>query len=223
MKIFSNIFSLLKSVRPSLWWNLIFKELIRRIYSDELTYISYFDLTKKIEVPEPRLPLKLRALVQEDIPELLVKHSKTLEAMELKTRLSILMLIRSGMETCYIGVTDHGKPVVMNWLITSEMNDKVQRYFGGGIQPLKSDEVLCEFLFTDQEYRKMHLTSWSTMALFSKAKELGASRAVAYSPEKNSLSWEVAKKIGWLPYLEKHVSRRMFKRKITFSPYLETP
>jgi hypothetical protein len=219
MNRFLNIIKLLKSAGIPVLGDLIYKELIRRIYSNEVVYVSYFDLTRRIEVPEPSLPLTLRPLVKEDIPELLVKHSRILDTMELKTRLSILLFINSGVKTCYVGVTGQGKPVVMNWLLTSEMNDKIQCQHGDGIRPLKHDEVLCEFLFIDQDYRGLHLNTWSTMKLFLKAKELGASRAIAYSPKINVLSWEVAKKIGWTPYLVKYVNRRIFRRKITFSPY----
>jgi hypothetical protein len=221
MNNFLNILKLLNSVSISVLLDLIFKELRRRVYSNEIVYVSYFDLTKKIEVPEPRLPLTLRSLVKDDIPELLVKHSRMLDPMELKTRLSILWFIKSGVETCYIGVTEKEKPVLMNWLLTPDMNDKIQRLFGDGIQLLKPNEVLCEFLFVDQEYRGLHLNTWSTMKLFIKAQELGASRAIAYSPKLNNLSWEVAKKIGWTPYLVKQVNRRIFRRKIIFSPYIE--
>jgi hypothetical protein len=221
MIILINIFNLLKSVKVSGWLNLIFKEFRRRINSNEITYISYYDLTNEIVVPKINLPLTMRELIKEDIPELLVKYTKIPDVTELKTRLSILLFIRSGIRTCYIGEIDPKKPITMNWLITADMNDKLKLYFKGGILSLKPDEVLCEFLFTDQEYRKNHLSTWSTMKIFQKAKELGARRAIAYSPKMNALSWEVAKRIGWKPYLEKHVQRRMFKRRIVFRPYIE--
>jgi hypothetical protein len=222
LNTFVNIFKLLNSVGIPVIWDLVRRESRRRILSNETQVIFCYDLSADIEIPEPDIPLTFRPLTKDDdISEILVRHSGVLCSMELKTRIECLLFIRSGIPTCYVGIAENEKPVVINWMIKYDMNEKIQQYFKGGIQPLKPDEVLCEFVFTHQDFRGLRLHTWSTLKMFEEAKGFGAAKAIAYVPIKNETSFYVTEKFGWKPFMKKIVYRRMSKRKITFSPYIE--
>ncbi|HSW38457.1 MAG TPA: hypothetical protein VLL97_03075 [Acidobacteriota bacterium] len=217
-----NIFQILKFAGLTATFILMKSELLRRIYSNETSIVFHYDLSDDINVPEPSIPINLRPLVREDdIFDLLVRHSGIADNMELKTRIECLLFLGAGIPTCFGGFTENGKLVVINCLITPAMNDRLRDYFKDGVNLLAADEVLCEFVFTHRDYRGLRLHQWSTLELFKKAKESGAVKALAYINIKNEKSLCVNSRFGWKPFLVKKVIRRMFRRKITFIPYHE--
>jgi hypothetical protein len=220
MNKWNNIVRLLIGTDPRVTAAFIKEEFQRRVFSDEASVVFYTDLNMKIDIPKPSIPLTLRPLTaSDDVSDLLVVHSGKLDSMELKTRVECLLFLKSGISTCYGGFTNDGKLVVIVWLISRDMNDRIKLYFDDGIKLLGPDEVLCEFIFTHQEYRGMKLHTWATIQMFKKAREIGAVKALAYVNIKNKKSIYVTRRFGWEPFLVKKVSRRLFRRKIEFYPY----
>jgi GNAT superfamily N-acetyltransferase len=140
-----------------------------------------------------------------------------MNGIEFKSRLARLLFLRSGIPTCYVGVNSDDKPLVMLWLITPDFNKKIQHYFKGGIQPLRPDEVLCEFVYVHPNYRGYRLHTWCQLSLFSKAQAQGARKAFAYVSIDNATSVHATRRFGWEPCVTKVVERRLFTKKIAFS------
>ncbi len=198
---------------------LLFKDFIRRLYSDEKFYGFYFDLTKTVNILETDIPISLRALLRNDIPKLFNFGTESYNTVELRKALECLSFIKSGIPSCYVGTTEGDYPCVMCWLLEPNKNREIQSYFRGGIPLLKNNEVLCEYIFTNPRYRGHRLMGWITSKLFEMASKRGFHRAVAFVHEKNAISLKASPKIGWKPFLIKKVSWRIYKRYITFEPF----
>ena len=68
MKSFPYILKLIISTKLLTLLEIFYKELIRRVYSNEHTYKFYFNLRKEIKIPDPKIPLNVRPLHKMDIP-----------------------------------------------------------------------------------------------------------------------------------------------------------
>jgi RimJ/RimL family protein N-acetyltransferase len=194
----------------------ILRELSRRIYSDEIQYGFHFHFTKNFVIPEPINDITIRKMRKKDISKLFYGGMNDVGSNGFRTRLEYLLFIHAGIPTCYVGVTDDETPCVACCLFVPEDNDKVQSYFKSGLPRLKSDEAICEHIFTNPVYRGQDLMRWMTLSLFRKASEFGARRAIAFVHANNRVSLKTSLKIGWEPYIIKKVSWRFFKRRIAY-------
>jgi hypothetical protein len=62
------------------------------------------------------------------------------------------MLLREGVQTCYVGVDQNDTACYMQWLIGPKENMNFQRIFHGGFPWLKQDEALLEDAFTPESH-----------------------------------------------------------------------
>jgi len=200
---------------------LLFKDLLRRLYSDETFYGYHFDLMKTAVAELPEISVNLRLLQQSDIPVFFDFKKENFTAIELRKALECLAFINSGIPSCYVGTTADGLPCVMCWLLEPERNREIQSYFRQGIPTLKTDEVLCEYIFTQPKYRGYRLMGWITSKLFEIASQKGFRRAIAFVHEKNAVSLKTTPTIGWQPFLIKKVHWRIFRRQITFERFAD--
>ena len=198
---------------------LLFEELIRKLYSNEKFYGFHFDLTGPITEHKPRIPVNFRTLQRNDILRFFNFRAKNYNYRELRKALEVLLFIKSGMPSCYVGTTGDEYPCVMCWLIEPDSNRQIQSYFRKSLPYLETDEVLCEYVFTHPQYRGRNLMGWITSRLFKIASEKGFSRATAFVNEKNTSSLETCPRIGWRPFLVKKVRRRFFRRNISFESF----
>lgn len=198
---------------------ILFKELLRRLYSNETFYGFHFDLTKTIAVKIPDIPVSIRKLKRNDIPIFFNFRTQDYTKLkELRIALECLLFIQSGIPTCYIGTTEDEYPCVLCWLLEPVNNADIQSFFQNGLQLLKTHEVLCEYVFTHPRFREHRMMEWITEKLFVIAAEKGYHLAIAFVHEKNTVSFNAALKIGWRPFLVKKVHWFLFNRHITFEP-----
>jgi len=198
---------------------LVFKDLLRRLHSDETFCGFHFNLTRAVDSYTPAIPVSLRILQPSDIPVLFDFTKENYTVADLRKALECLSFIKSGIPSCYVGITREGSPCVMCWLLEPDKNKELQSYFRQGIPNLNNGEVLCEYIFTHPKYRGNRLMGWITAELFKMASERGFHHAIAFVHETNAVSLKTAPTIGWQPFLIKKVTWRIFKRRIIFEPF----
>lgn len=202
--------------RPMQLIGVALQQLRRRLYSDEIDYGFVFDLLKPFEVPNPRLPVRIRELRPSDITQLFNFRQGSYDTEGLRESLQCLAFIKSGIPTCYVGVTTEDIPCVMNWLIRPSENQRLHNYFGGGIQPLKPDEALCEFVYTHPDYRGNRMMPWITQSLWEIARDEGFQKVIALVHGSNAVSLKLTPRMGWKPSFKKTVRWRLLNRTIKF-------
>ena len=195
---------------------LSFQEIRRRLFSDTAYYVLRRDLTTKANILEPKIPLTLRKLRQEDIPKLFNVFAHGLSTKEIWERIRILRMIKSGIKTPYVAVTDNDEPCHIAWLIDSGENEKLLSFFHGAIKPLASDEVLFEYVFTLEEYRGLGIQLWRSLKFTEKSAELGARWALGYVKSTNESSLKNARRNAFEPYMIRTDKWRLFYRKTEF-------
>lgn len=195
---------------------LLFQEIRRRLYSDTIYYVLRRDLTTNADIPEPKIHLTLRKLRQEDIPKLFNVYTQGLSIKEIWERIRILRMIKSGIKTPYVAVTNDNEPCHIAWLIDSGENEKLQSFFHGAIKPLASDEVLFEYVFTLEAYRGLGIQPWRSLKFTEKSAELGARWALGYMKSTNESSLKNARRNAFEPYMIRTDKWRLFHRKTEF-------
>jgi hypothetical protein len=203
------------SRKPWLTLKMFFKEIRRRLYSDEPWYVFQFDLENKSDLPELEMALTIRELARRDIPKLFRLRRNETEWKEVREMLARLVCIKASRQTLYVGVTCDDYPCCLCWLISPDGKDWL---FRNGLQPLRPSEVLLDNIWTHPDFRGKRLMMFLTRMLFDKARQQGAQRAVAYIRKGNESSIAGARAIGWDPFLLRKVSHRMFRRYTTYAP-----
>lgn len=197
----------------------LFREGIRRIFSNEMHCGFCFDLTGRFEIPILKIPVRLRRVREGDLPLLFLGSEEGYEGCEIRKRVERVLFAYSGIGTGYVGVSEDDVPCVACWLISASDNRNTQRYFRNGIPKLRSDEVMLEQVYTHRSCRGKNLMAWITLNLFQEAARNGAKSAIAFVHRENDVSLAASLRIGWKPYVVKDVSWRLLRRKITFRPY----
>ncbi len=217
---------LAKLMRLGIWTKtsqlivVLFNDLLRRLYSNGTFYGFHFDLTRTINVKKPDITVSLRKFQRNDISRFFNFRTQDYTNLKkLRKALEYLFFIKSGIPTCYVGMTEDEYPCVMCWLLEPDKNEDIQSFFQSGLPLLKTHEVFCEYVMTHPRFRGHQLMKWITEKLFEIAAEKGFHLAIAFVNKQNSLSLKASLKIGWQPFLVKKVRWRFFKRRITFEPF----
>ena len=192
------------------------REIVRRFYSNEISYCLRRDLTAPFESPQAKVPIKMRPLQKEDIPIMLNMNDSELDQDAIKERARRLLFIKEEIPTCFVAVTDEGIPCYMQWLITAQDNNNLQNFFQGCIPILDSGEVLFEFVFTHEKFRGQRIMSCAMAQIAEKGREVGASSAIAFVRKDNIPSLKGCKRAGFFPYMTREDNWRFFRRRIEF-------
>ncbi len=214
---------IIKQIVFSKWnvvFSFVFKELLRRLYSNETHYGMSYDLDESLEQSLVYTPLDVREFRNSDVCNFFKANVDVLSPIELKARVERLLFLNSGIPTCYTGVLKNGEPVVICWAITADSNENIKSYFKGGLLPLKHNEVLMEFIFTRPAWRGKGFHGYLTKMLLLKAMQAGSKKAYCYVSGKNKTSIKVSESFGWKYCFAKKVRWRFFKKKIKFESYL---
>ena len=129
MKDFVELIKILFSVRFSLAISFGWKEIKRRIYSNEAFFGLKYDLTKEINILEPKIPVTIRNLEAKDIPNILNLTARKINQTEFRNRLERHLFAKTNVPTCYVAVAEHDVPCAMCWLVYHEDNDKTSGIF----------------------------------------------------------------------------------------------
>ncbi len=198
---------------------LIIREALRRILSFETVSIFQYDLSKPFEIPTALIPTTIRELQNKDINLILPLNESGINLYELRTRIERFLLIKAQIPKCYVAATIDDQPRAICWLIDQTSNEILKRHYNGGIFELKENEVLCEGLYVHSAYRKMKLMQHLTFKLFQVAVNKGAKNAFAFIDDRNIVSIQGSKVIGWKRVGTKQIKWILFKRSITFEMF----
>ena len=195
---------------------LICKEVLHRLYSDELHFGLRFEINVTLRVSDAKIPIKIRPLCKKDISKVFTLNERGIANKEFKDRLNRLFFVKTNIPTCYVAVTKNDTPCHVHWLIKPSNNEKIQSYFKGGFPKLAADEVLFEGGFTPEAYRDQKIMPKAMHLIVEKSKRCNARWAIGFVHNKNIPSLKAMKKAGFKPFMIRHDSWRLFRRKASF-------
>ncbi len=176
------------------------------------------DLTVPFAAPDPKIPLSIRPLEEDDISKILDTNAPGITDEEREERMTRLQMLDAGIRTCYVAVTADNTPCFMQWLIRPGENSKMQLYFKGIFPPLAPDEALLEGAFTPEAFRGKGIMSWAMARLVEQEAGLGPRFAITFVTRDNIPSLKGCKKAGFAPYLTRIEKWGFFLRQVTFTP-----
>ena len=189
--------------------------LVRRwLWSD----VTAFGLERPTDDPiparRPRIELEIRPIKPgEETP---FTRTPGATGDDTLVRVNARHLLESGLQTCYVGVTEDGDPCYMQYLVFPEQNDVLEEAFGGLIPELGTEDALLEFAFTLEAYRAAGVMPAVVAHLGEEAKQRGARRLVTYIPEWNPHVLRFFRRIGFEPFATRRETYRLFRRRIRF-------
>jgi RimJ/RimL family protein N-acetyltransferase len=174
-----------------------------------------YDPREPVTTRVPRVEIEVRLLEESDIPVFTSLPPAGSPRVEALTRTNARDLIESGLQTCYVGVTEDG-PVYMQFLVTADQNERLLAIFGGLFPPLVEDEGLLEFAFTLQEHRARPVMPAVLLRLIEIAAERGLRRVVTYVHVNNPSFIRFFMRLGFVPFVVRGERWRLFRRRVEF-------
>jgi RimJ/RimL family protein N-acetyltransferase len=187
----------------------------RLAWHDEAALGLAYDPRAPVMARVPRVEIEVRPLEEPDVPVFTSLPPASSPRVEALTRTSARDLIESGLQTCYVGVTEDG-PVYMQFLVTADQNECLHAIFGGLFPPLAEDEGLLEFAFTLQEHRARPVMPSVMLRLIEIAAERGLRRVVTYVLINNRSFIRFFVRLGFVPFAVRVARWRLFRRTVEF-------
>jgi RimJ/RimL family protein N-acetyltransferase len=195
----------------------LFHKVKHRFYSQSLSYCLRRDLAIPIETPKAKIPISIRKLRASDISILLNLDDPSLSDQERRERTDRLVLLKEGVETCYVAVDQSDRPCYMQWLIGPNENLSLQRIFSGGFPWLESNEALLEDAFTPESHRGLGIMSCAMAQIAERGSAINARYIITFVHDQNIPSLKGCKRAGFVPYMLRYEKNRFFRRTISFS------
>jgi hypothetical protein len=205
---------LLKSRRPSL----ALKTIRRRLYSDHVSLGLRRDTTLPFRVPRSPLPLTVRPIEPNDVALFVDVTGPEVNEGSIMDRVQAACLMESGVRTCYVAVTRGGHVCYMQFLIDPSQNETIRKVYGDLVPPLEADEALLEAAFSLERYRGRGVMLHAMPELAKRARALNLRWLITFVPVTNLPMLKGCQWTGFLPYVERRQSYRLFRRKVTFTP-----
>jgi GNAT superfamily N-acetyltransferase len=187
-----------------------------RLRSEYVSYGLRRDLRRPLTPPPAKIELQVRPLAPDDSLSFLDATPGATSDADLIRR-NQLLLLASGIPTCFIATDPDGKPCYMQWLITSRDNARIKRQWGGVIPQLGPQEALLEGAYTPDSHRGLGIMAAAMARIAEKATERGASSVITFVAEDNVASLKGCKKAGFDPYVERRVTWRLGRRRAVFT------
>lgn len=215
-KLIADKFNILKTILLKGYYSLFFREVLRRLYSNDYSYGFLYDLTTTINSQENKVFLRTRFVMKEDIEQFFSLNEAKLNNNEFKDRMIRMLMYKAKINTCYVAITEDNTACHMFWLIGPKENKKIKEFFKGGFPTLAKNEFLIEGLFTPKNYRRQgNMVNALTLALI-RAKKLGANRVIAYVRRSNIHSIKGFVRVSFVPFQIRRDCWRLFKRRLFF-------
>lgn len=196
---------------------LVVRVLARWLWGDRLSYGLRRACEPPLRLPPPAIPLDVRRREPGD-ERAFTELSAALADDAVLVRINAAHLLLSGVETCFVAVTDAGTPCGMQYLIDSSRNDELDEVFGGLVPRLGSDEALLEFAFTLEPYRAKGVMPHLLSTLGGVARDRGLARLLTFVPADNGPQLRFYVRLGFEPFLLRRERYRLFRRRVTFEP-----
>jgi acetyltransferase-like isoleucine patch superfamily enzyme len=183
----------------------ILRELARRFYSDEASYILRRDL-KRPPVPWPmaKIPIRIRPMERGDLPVLIRERPRRLPA------------LLSNIPSCYLATAEDGSICFMQWVIGADQQNRFRPYFKGKLAAYDSDTLLCEFSYTPERFRGHGIMAAALAEMIEQASPPGARWAITYVRTDNVASLKSCARAGFRPYMLRTESWRGFRLRQAF-------
>jgi len=199
--------------------HILFEELRLRLWSTVKWYGFERDMSVALESRAPRIQVRIRELRKDDI-SVLLNLADAKDEKAVKDRFIRLSMVRAEIPTCYVAVTSDGVPCHMQWMISSDSNNRVRRFTRDGLPAIEVNDVLLENAFTLERYRRQGIEIEMLRYLFQMAREKGVKRAILFVSDQNLVSLKLVSKLGFTPFCFKTGRRRLFLRHFTFEQVL---
>jgi GNAT superfamily N-acetyltransferase len=208
---------LLKLVRSGhvrrVWWTVIL-----RLYSDGESVGLRRDLEVPFAAPVAKQPVEVRPLAPGDQLGWLDAREAGLSTDQICDRLGQQRLLEAGIGTCHVAIGPDGQPSYMQWLIRPSDNDRVAAFFGNLYPRLAADEALLEGAYTPEAHRGQGIMASAMAQIAERARPLGARWVVTFVDKGIVPSLKGCAKAGFVPYLRRRESFRLFRRRVWFIP-----
>jgi hypothetical protein len=201
--------------------SLILRTIGRRLYSDDVSLGLRRDTTLPFRVPRPPLWLTVRPIEPDDVPPLIDVTSPDGKSGGIMDRVRAAYLIESGIQTCYVAVTREGHICYMQFLIDPSQNEKLRKLYSDLMPPLRKDEALLEGAFSLERYRGRGIMLHVIPKLAKRARELDLRWLIAFASVTNLPMLKGCRWTGFVPYVLRRESYRLFHRQVTFTPLPE--
>jgi hypothetical protein len=128
--------------------------LLRQVYHEWISYGLLYDLYGAREAESGEAGLIVRPFEMRDTAVLLTGDLVNAGCDERREVLRRYALLAENIPSCYV-VEDsvEGEPVFMQWLITNEYNDAMQKFFMGRFPRLSAGEALLENAYIPRRHR----------------------------------------------------------------------
>lgn len=197
------------------------RQMGRWVGSEAIAYGLSRDATTEITRPTAKIPITVRPIEPRDVDLAFVQEiekSEGSEKMELVRRYQLYQL---GTPTGYVAVTEDDEPCYMQWLITSEQNAAIQKYFDGLFPILGPDEALLEMAYTMQKFRRNRIMAEAMARIAEAGFEQGVKRVITFVGISNVSSLKGCKLAGFSPFTQRSEKWSMFRRSVTMTPIPE--
>lgn len=121
----------------------------------------------------------------------------------------------------YVAVDKNGSIIYRQWLIGSQYNEEIAKFWDGRYPWLKDDEALSENLFTIPAFRGNGILSEALSRITVKARDFGANHAISFVDVNNIGSLRGCRNAGFYPYVLRREKWLLGKRTVTFPPLTE--
>ena len=192
-------FKLLKKGKGNVIWNGIRV----RLCSSKNTLGLVRDLDIVFENPNAKIDFTIRLFNENDINTL--KESYRHER-----------LVNENIPNCYIAVTKENVSCYIQWLIGSQENNRIKKYFGNLFPKLKDNEALLEGAFTQPSFRGMGIMPAAMSRIAKKGKDIGAKKIITFVDIDNIPSLKGCKRSGFNPYILRKEKWFFFRRFVSF-------
>jgi GNAT superfamily N-acetyltransferase len=194
-----------------------------KLYGERLILGLRRDLTVPFEPPRAaifsigRHLVSVRPLQESDVAVLFDMKAPGITHEGVRKRLTRLVLLQMNIPTCYVAVTPDDKPCYMQWLIPAQHSAKIRAFYDI-VPPLAPDEALIDYAFTLEAYRGQGIMACAMAQIAQRAVDVGARWVITFVLHDHVTSLKSCKRAGFEPYLMCRETRRLFRRRVTFTP-----
>ncbi len=188
--------------------------IIRQVYHEWISYGLLYDLGGIRELEKQDSRFIVRPFEMRDTAELLTGDLVNAGCDERREVLRRYALLAENIPSCYV-VEDsvEGEPVFMQWLITNEYNDAMQKFFMGRFPRLSAGEALLENAYIPRRHRGKGIMSRALCAVVAHAKKIEDLRwLVTFVDKHNAASLKGCLKAGFYPFATRRDVHMCFHR-----------
>jgi hypothetical protein len=186
--------------------------------SEALAYGLRRNADDVVPRPAARIGISVRPIEPRDVHLLFeqeIEKSNGQSRIELVRRHQFYQL---GTPTGFVAVTDEDEPCYMQWLVTEEHNDTIERYFDGLFPALEPGQGLLEMAFTLQKFRRNRIMAEAMARIAEAGFERGLKEIITFVGVDNISSLKGCKLAGFAPYTLRSEKWNLFQRSISFGP-----